>query len=104
MKQLFLKWLPQLSQRPEGDCLTCAQRVMIMYAGSDKHDSGMPSSHAQFMFFFSTYGAMFLRKRVTLEWHFTKALLCILLLAFAVAVAASRCDARNSICRPPPLL
>ena len=35
--------------------------------GGDKVGSGMPSSHTQFMFFFTTYCALFVFRRVTLE-------------------------------------
>ena len=58
--------------------------------GSDKTDAGMPSSHTQFTFFFCTYSALFLWRRVTLERPQAKPLLCLALEFFALLVGFSR--------------
>jgi dolichyldiphosphatase len=50
----------------------------------------MPSSHAQFMFFFATYSILFLLNRVKLEWALTKGIVVVSLFLAAVAVSVSR--------------
>eukprot|EP00937_MAST-01D_sp_MAST-1D-sp2_P005718 g5718.t1 len=57
---------------------------------SDKTDAGWPSSHTQFMFFFATYSALFIFRRVTLEVPAAKPVLCLGLEMLALAVAFSR--------------
>ena len=58
--------------------------------GSDKTDAGMPSSHTQFIFFFCTYSALFVWRRVRIERPQAKPLLCLGLEFFALAVGFSR--------------
>lgn len=59
--------------------------------GGDKVGSGMPSSHTQFMFFFTTYCALFVFRRVTLEKPAAKPVMAMGLETLSFLVGYSRC-------------
>jgi dolichyldiphosphatase len=69
LKEITEHSFPELAKRPEGKPRTdtYTSRVLCFaLSASDKTDSGMPSSHAQFMFFFATYVTLFMANRYVL--------------------------------------
>ncbi|KAI8138014.1 phosphatidic acid phosphatase type 2/haloperoxidase [Fennellomyces sp. T-0311] len=51
---------------------------------------GMPSSHAQFIWFFAIFGSLYLWKRITVDYPIQKAVVSVAMFALALLVSYSR--------------